>query len=101
MTKDDLLALIEASFSKQPQPVEGGFLLCHTPQVGEFAYLGRIYDPVSPERCLAWASKFRNPANPYLTFLKTAANGLRIANISLYGVIEQIDRSLGPGVGQP
>lgn len=101
MTRDDLLALITTSFSHRPQRVADGFLFCHTPQVAEFAYLGRVYDPVSSKSARAWATRARNQENPYLSFLTEVANGVRIANISLYGVIEQIDRSVGPGVGQP
>jgi hypothetical protein len=101
MTEDDLLALIATSLSHRPQPVAGGFLFCHTPHVAEFAYLGRVYDPVSTERARAWFIEAHDPGNPYRSFVTEVANGLRIANISLYGVIEQIDRSVGPAIGQP
>ena len=101
MTRDDLLDLIAAKFSHRPQPVPGGFLFCHTPHVAEFAYLGRVYDPASPRRARAWATRAHDHGNPYLGFLTEVANGVRIANLSLYGVIEQIDRSAGPGIGQP
>ena len=101
MTTDDLLALIAASLLHQPQSVAGGYLFCHTPHVGQYAYLGRVYDPVATEQARAWFAEADNPANPYLSFVTGVANGLHIANISLYGVIGQIDRSVGPGVGQP
>ena len=101
MTTADLLALIATSFSHRPQPVAGGVLFCHTPHVGELAYLGRVYDPVSTERARAWSARAHNQRNPYVSFVTAVANGLRIANIDLYGVIEQIDRSIGPGIGQP
>lgn len=101
MIKGDLLALIAASLSHRPEAVAGGFLFCHTPHVGKFAYLGRVYDPVSLELARAWSANANNPENPYLSFLTQVANGLRIANISLHGLIEQIDRSVGPGAGQP
>jgi hypothetical protein len=101
MTNDELLALIGSALSHQPQAAAGGYLVCHTPHVAEFAYLGRVYDPVSAERARTWATRSHHLGNPYLSFVTDVANGLRIANLSLYGVVEQIDRATGPGVGQP
>jgi hypothetical protein len=101
MTPDDLLNLVATSFLHQPQAAAGGFLFCHTPHVGAFAYLGRVYGPISSECASAWAAKARGLTSPYLSFVTKVANGLRIANISLYGVIEQVDRTVGQGVGQP
>lgn len=101
MTTEDLLDLIATCVSHQPQPAPGGFLVCHMPLVGEFAHFGRVYDPVSGERARAWAGKAHLQRNPYLSFVTDVANGLHIANISLYGVIEMVDRSLGADVGQP
>jgi hypothetical protein len=100
MTRDELLALVVASFSHRPETVPGGCLFCRTPHAGEFAYLGRVYDPVSTERAEAGFAEARNPGHPYFEFVTRVANGLRIANLSLNGVIEQIDRS-GTGIGQP
>ncbi|HTU10095.1 MAG TPA: hypothetical protein VMG08_04270 [Allosphingosinicella sp.] len=100
MTRDELIALVATSLSHRPEPVPGGCLFCHIPHVAEFAYLGRIYDPVSTERASAAFAEARNPGNPYFRFATQVANGLRIANISLYGVVEGIDRSV-MGIGQP
>jgi hypothetical protein len=101
MTRDDLLALLAANLSHPPEPAQGGYLFCHTPHEAEFAYLCRVYDPVSGTRARAWFNKAHHSGHPYLCFVTGVANGLRLASISLYGVIEQIDRSVGPGVGQP
>jgi hypothetical protein len=101
MTSDDLLALLATTLSHRPEPARGGYLFCHTPHVGKFAYLCRVYDPVSGTRARAWFDKPHHSGHPYLSFVTEVANGLRVASISLYGVIEQIDRSVGLGVGQP
>ena len=101
MTRDDLLTLVATSFSQCPQSVAGGTLFCSTPHQGDTAYLGRIYDPLSHDRAVAWLSKADQPGNPYRSFLTTVANGLNVANLTLYGVVEEIDRSAGHGIGQP
>ena len=101
MTKDDLLTLFAANLSCPPQPAAGGHLYCHAPHAGKFAYLGRVYDPVSSMRAVDWFAEAGHPGHPYFSFVTEVANGLRVASISLYGVIGQIDRSVGPGVGQP
>src|SRR6187549_1174059 len=101
MTSDDLLALLATSLSVRPQRVRGGFLFRHTPHVGEFAYLSRLYDPVSDAFARAWLAETDHPGNPYRAFVTEIANGLRFANISLHGVIGRIDRSVGHGIGQP
>jgi len=100
MTRDELLALVTASFSHRPEPVPGGHLFCHTPHLGEHAWLGRVYDPISTERANPGFAEALNPRHPYFEFVTGAANGLRIATLCLNGVIEQIDRS-GTGIGQP
>lgn len=99
MTRDELLALIADAFRQEPQLAAGGILFCHTPNVAEFAYLARVYDPASPDPVSAWLTA-HGFESPYLSFLTEVANGLSVANVSLFGVIEQIDRS-GRGVGQP
>lgn len=101
MTKDDLLALISTSLSQRPERTDGGFLFCHTPSLGECAYLGRLYDPVSSEFARPWFARTQSPENPYLSFVTEVANGFRIANFDLAGVIEQIDRTAGGPLGQP
>jgi hypothetical protein len=99
MTRDDLLALIAGVFRHEPQLAPGGVLVGHTPHVAEFAYLARVYDPAPPDQVRAWATA-HDMENPYLSFLAEVANGLRVANVSLRGVITHIDRSVR-GVGQP
>ncbi len=101
MTKDDLLTLISSSFSQRADRADGGYLFCHTPDLGEFAYVGRVYDPVSVEFARPWFATTRSPENPYFAVVTEVANGLRIANISLYGVIDMIDRTGGGALGQP
>ena len=101
MTSDDLITLVAESLSHPPITVAGGCLFCHTPHVGEHAYLGRIYDPAPVELARGWFAETGNPAHPYFAFVTEVANGLRIANVSLHGVIGQVDRSVGPGIGQP
>lgn len=98
MTRDDLLALIAGAFRKEPQLAPGGVLLGHTPHVAESAYLARVYDAAPPRQVSAWAAAHGRD-NPYFSFLIDVANGLRVANVSLFGVVEQIDRS-SPGAGQ-
>lgn len=99
MTRDELLALIADAFCQEPQLAAGGVLFCHTPHVAELAYLARVYDPAPLGQVRAWATAL-DRKSPYLSFLPEVANGLRVANLSLFGVIEQIDRS-GQGAGQP
>jgi hypothetical protein len=101
VTKDDLLALLASSLSHSPERTEGGYLFCHTPHVGEFAYLGRVYDPAGAELVRTWFDGAARAAHPYRRFVTEVANGLRVANINLNGVIGIIDRSVGPNVGQP
>jgi hypothetical protein len=101
MTKDDLLTLMATNLSHPVEPATGGYLFCHSPHEGEFAYLGRVYDPVSTKRAQVWFADLHQPGHPYFSFLTEVANGLRVASISLYGVIGELDRSIGPGVGQP
>ena len=101
MTSSDIVALIASVTGHPPLETSGGYLLCATPHAGEFSYLGRIYHPVSLKLTTEWAERQQIGKHPYLTFLTEAANGLRFANISLYGVIEYIDRSVGLHVGQP
>ena len=98
MTRDELLVLIGHVLCQEPLSATGGVLFCHTPHVAEFAYLARVYDPAPPDQIHAWGTT-PDLENPYLAFLAEAANGLRAANISLFGVIEQIDRSVR-GAGQ-
>ena len=100
MTLSDIVALIASVTGHRAMEAPGGYLVCATPHVGEFSYLGRIYDPV-PMLASEWAKLQQFGKHPYLTFLTEAANGLRYANISLYGVVAQIDRSIGPHVGHP
>jgi hypothetical protein len=99
MTRDKLLALIADAFCQEPQLAPGGVLFCHKPEVAEFAYLARVYDPAPPNQVRAWATA-HDRENLYLSFLTEAANGLAVANVNLFGVIEQVDRS-GRGAGQP
>lgn len=97
MKREDLLALVADAFHQEAQLTCGGVLFCHTPHVGVFAYLARIYDAAPPGQVAAWARAHKR-SNPYLSFLTDVANGLRVANVDLFGVIEQIDRlSLGAG----
>jgi hypothetical protein len=68
--------------------------------VGELAYLGRVYEPACAEAAFAWAKAgFRN--HPYIAFITDIANGFQIANVSLHGLIEGIDRAVDSGLGQP
>ncbi len=101
MTSSDIVALIASVTGHHPMEASGGYLICATPHVGEFSYLGRIYDPVRSTLPTDWAELQHIGKHPYLTFLTEAANGLRYANISLYGVVTHIDRSVGLHVGQP
>jgi hypothetical protein len=64
----------------------------HTPHVADFAYLARVYDAAPADQVRAWATA-HNRDNPYLSFLTEVANGLEVASVSLFGVVEQIDRS--------
>lgn len=98
MTRDDLLALIAGAFGHEPELAPGGVLLGRTPHVAEFAYLARVYDAAPPGQVRAWAAA-HDRDNAYLSFLTEVANGLGVANISLFGVTEHIDRS-GWGAGQ-
>lgn len=101
MTRDELLALIGAIFSEEPRAVQGGFVLRHMPHVGEFAFLGRIYDPVGPALAGLWSTKANAVDHPYMSIMSEVANGLRMANLSLFGIVERVDRSVGPRAGQP
>jgi hypothetical protein len=98
MTRDELLALVADTLSQEPLLAPGGILFGHTPHVAEFAYLARVYDAAPPDQVRAWATA-HDWDNPYLAFLTEVANGLSFANVNLFGVIEQIDRS-GRGAGQ-
>lgn len=98
MTRDELLALVADAFGQEPQPAIGGVLFCHSPHVAKFAYLARVYHPAPPDQVRAWATA-HDQENPYLSFLTKVGNGLRVANVNLFGVIAQIDRS-GRGAGQ-
>ncbi len=98
MTRDELLALVADTFGQEPQLAPGGALFCHQPHVAESAYLARVYDPAPPDQVRAWAAA-HDREHPYLIFLPEVANGLGVANLNLFGVIDQIDRS-GRGAGQ-
>lgn len=101
MTSSDIVALIASVTGHPPLETSGGYLMCATPHVGEFSYLGRVYDPVCVTLANEWAKRQQIGKHPYLAFLTAAANGLRFANISLYGVIDHIDRSVSLNIGQP
>lgn len=101
MTSSDIVALMASATGHQPVEAFGGYLLCATPHVGEFAHLGRVYEPVCSQHVSEWADAHQFGMHPYFAFLTEAANGLRFANISLNGVIKHIDRSVGLHVGQP
>jgi len=84
-----------------PRRVAGGDLLRPQPHVGPFAYMARLYDPLAAGDLNGWLSGANCSRNDYTRFLETAANGLRFVSLNLYGVIHSIDRSVGPGAGQP
>ncbi len=100
MTRDDLLELVTTSFSQRAEATQGGFLICHTPRIGDLAYLGRVFDPIPAARVRDWSGRTPRSGNPYFSFVTEVANGLRIANLDLFGVVEQLDRSV-EGIGQP
>lgn len=101
INREDLLNLISQTLRHEPQPARGGHLFCHTPHVADFAYLGRVYDPISPSVATEWFNDSGAAPNAYFGFLTKAANGLRLMNISLRGVIGALDRSVGFHTGQP
>lgn len=101
MNRDDLLNLVSQTLRHEPQPATGGHLFCHVPHVSDFAYLCRVYDPISLSVATQWFNDLDARPNAYFTFLTKAANGLRLMNISLRGVIGTFDRSVGPHAGQP
>lgn len=81
--------------------MEGGDLYRRQPHIYKFAYLARLYDPVSRHSLESWLSGAGFSCNSYTHFLEDGANGLKFSNLNLYGLVELVDRSVGPSAGQP
>ncbi|MFZ5721133.1 MAG: hypothetical protein ACOY5Y_16865 [Pseudomonadota bacterium] len=101
MTRDKLVALLSFGVDAEPELIEGGVRICHTPFVAPLAYLHRIYPPLSRGDIIDLKQSLAVPnLGGYGEFLAVVGNGARIFNLSLGGFVRQLNRSLH-GLGQP
>lgn len=103
LDRTQFLALLSSSLDDEPIHVAGGAQLGRLGDEGQIAFLHTLYPPLSENLIATVEARLGCdlPAS-YRAFLSQVSNGARLFNvISLYGLVEQIDRDPAHPLGQP
>lgn len=95
-----MVARLAVGLDAEPEHLEGGVRLGHTPFVAPLAYLHRVYPPLASVELTELEDAIGRPVGRYGNFLLGVGNGARLFNLSLFGFVEQLSREVN-GLGQP